>query len=151
MDAQLPFFARGEVIRGFGRGSKDLGIPTANFPDSVVDGLPREIETGIFFGWAQIEGKNEIHGMVVSIGWNPFYNNTKKTIETHILHDFGSDFYGSQLKVAITGYIRGEENYDSLDALIEAIQNDIRVAKERLQEPEMQKLKNADFFTNRKT
>ncbi len=36
-------------------------------------------------------------------GWNPFYNNTKKTIETHILHDFGSDFYGSQLKVAITG------------------------------------------------
>ena len=45
-----------------------MGIPTANFLDQVVDGLPEEIETGIFFGWAQIEGKNEIHGMVVSIG-----------------------------------------------------------------------------------
>ena len=24
----LPYFCRGEVIRGFGRGSKELGIPT---------------------------------------------------------------------------------------------------------------------------
>lgn len=24
----LPYFAVGEVVKGFGRGSKDLGIPT---------------------------------------------------------------------------------------------------------------------------
>ena len=24
----LPYFCRGEVVRGFGRGSKELGIPT---------------------------------------------------------------------------------------------------------------------------
>lgn len=24
----LPFFCRGQVVRGFGRGSKQLGIPT---------------------------------------------------------------------------------------------------------------------------
>ena len=67
MDAHLPVFAGGEVIRGFGRGSKDLGIPTANFPDEVVDKLPAEITTGIFFGWAQIDA-SPIYPMVVSIG-----------------------------------------------------------------------------------
>jgi len=24
----LPFYAKGKIIKGFGRGSKDLGIPT---------------------------------------------------------------------------------------------------------------------------
>ena len=67
MDAHLPFFASGEVIRGFGRGSKDLGIPTANFPDEVVDLLPDEIQTGIFFGWAKVDDF-PVHPMVVSIG-----------------------------------------------------------------------------------
>ncbi|KAJ8778279.1 hypothetical protein J1605_013778 [Eschrichtius robustus] len=28
----LPYFCRGQVVRGFGRSSKQLGIPTANFP-----------------------------------------------------------------------------------------------------------------------
>lgn len=27
----LPYFCRGEVVRGFGRGSKELGIPTGEF------------------------------------------------------------------------------------------------------------------------
>ena len=67
MESHLPFFARGEVIRGFGRGSKELGIPTANFPDEVVDALPKEIETGIFFGWAKVDSSS-IYPMVVSIG-----------------------------------------------------------------------------------
>jgi len=145
MEAHLPVFAGGEVIRGFGRGSKDLGIPTANFPDDVVDKLPAEITTGIFFGWAQID-QSPVYPMVVSIGWNPFYNNEKRTIETHVLHDFAEDFYGRQLRVAITGFIRPEKNYDSVDKLIEDIQNDIRTAKERLGEAHHQTLKGHPFF-----
>lgn len=31
----LPYFCRGEVVKGFGRGSKELGIPTGEF--NVVD------------------------------------------------------------------------------------------------------------------
>jgi len=145
MEAHLPVFAKGEVIRGFGRGSKELGIPTANFPDDVVDGLPKEIETGIFFGWAKVDA-SPIHPMVVSIGWNPYYNNTKKTIETHILHEFAEDFYGCQMKIVITGFIRPEQSYDSLDALIEAIHNDINVAKTSLHGDSHQTLKDHEFF-----
>ena len=32
-------------------------------------------------------------------GWNPFYNNTKRAMETHILHKFEpSDLYGQHLR-----------------------------------------------------
>jgi FAD synthase len=30
----------------------------------------------------------------MSIGWNPFYNNEKKTAEPWLLHEFDKDFYG---------------------------------------------------------
>uniref|UniRef100_A0A4W6GCN3 Riboflavin kinase n=1 Tax=Lates calcarifer TaxID=8187 RepID=A0A4W6GCN3_LATCA len=109
----LPFFCRGEVIRGFGRGSKELGIPTANFPDTVVDSLPADISTGIYYGWACV-GNGDVHKMVMSIGWNPYYKNTKKSMETHVIHKFKEDFYGEILSVVMVGYIRPERSYNSL-------------------------------------
>ena len=51
------------------------------------------------------------------MGWNPFYGNTKKSFETHIIHNFENDFYGSELIVVMLGYLRPEKNYDSLEAL----------------------------------
>jgi len=36
----------------------------------------------------------------MSIGWNPFYENKKRAMETHIVHKFEeADLYGRQLKV----------------------------------------------------
>lgn len=32
----LPYFCRGEVVRGFGRGSKELGIPTGELTGGVT-------------------------------------------------------------------------------------------------------------------
>lgn len=68
--------------------------------------------------------------------------------ETHILHDFNRDLYGSLLKVCIVGYLRPEKNFDSLDALITAIKNDIEDAKRLLDHPEYQKLKHHEFFNH---
>ena len=34
--------------------------------------------------------------------------------ETHIMHEFEADFYGSTLSVIMLGYIRGEENFSSI-------------------------------------
>lgn len=31
--AVLPFFAQGEIVKGFGRGSKELGFPTGKTTD----------------------------------------------------------------------------------------------------------------------
>ncbi|KAL4630136.1 riboflavin kinase-like [Arapaima gigas] len=146
MMRSLPYFCRGEVVRGFGRGSKELGIPTANFPDSVVDQLPADIGTGIYYGWASL-GNGNVHKMVMSIGWNPYYKNTKKSMETHVIHAFKEDFYGQVLSVVLVGYIRPEQNYSSLDALTAAINSDIEEAQRRLDLPEHQMLKEDNFFT----
>ncbi|XP_067839199.1 riboflavin kinase [Heptranchias perlo] len=141
----LPYFCRGEVVRGFGRGSKELGIRTANFPDSVVDNLPGDITTGIYYGWACV-GHGDVHKMVMSIGWNPYYKNTKKSMETHIIHTFKEDFYGEILSIVIVGYIRAEKSFESLDSLITAIYSDISEAKEKLDLPEHQCVKDDNFF-----
>ncbi|XP_014798149.1 PREDICTED: riboflavin kinase-like [Calidris pugnax] len=84
--------------------------------------------------------------MVLSIGWNPFYKNIKKSVETHIIHTFKEDFYGEILSIVIIGYIRPEKNFDSLEALISAIQEDIEEAKRQLDLPEHLKLKEDNFF-----
>ncbi|XP_063769918.1 riboflavin kinase [Pseudophryne corroboree] len=145
----LPYYCRGKVVRGFGRGSKELGIPTANFPEDVVDNLPADLTTGIYYGWGCV-GNGEVYKMVMSVGWNPFYKNTKKSVETHIIHQFEEDFYGETLSIVIVGYIRPEESFDSLDALISAIYNDINEAKKQLDLPEFKKLKENYFNTSPK-
>lgn len=144
MDA--PLRLKGEVVRGFGRGSKDLGIPTANFPESTVEGIPEDLCAGVYFGWARLGGNDTVYPMVMSIGWNPFYHNTKKTAETHILHQFDEDFYGQELSVLCVGFIRAECDFESLQALIEAIENDISVARSALALPLFAADKMDDFL-----
>ena len=113
----FPYYASGTVVKGFGRGSKELGIPTANFPDDVVNKLPDMYQQGVYFGWANVDN-GPVHKMVMSIGNNPYYNNEKRTMETHIMHKFDSDFYGSQLKIVMTGYLRAMTNFKCLGKTI---------------------------------
>ncbi|XP_022166944.1 putative riboflavin kinase [Myzus persicae] len=129
----LPFYASGIVVKGFGRGSKDLGIPTANFSRDVIKDLPENISTGVYFGWAQVD-KSPVYMMVMSIGWNPFYQNVEKSMEIHILKQFDEDFYGSNLKVKVIGFIRPELNFNSVDELVNTIHSDIEHAKQKLDE-----------------
>lgn len=70
--------------------------------------------------------------MVMSIGWNPFYKNTVRSVEVHIMHDFEQDFYGSHMNLIILGFIRPEYDYVSLESLVEDIRTDIQVAKDSL-------------------
>ncbi|XP_033207896.1 riboflavin kinase [Belonocnema kinseyi] len=141
----LPYCASGKIVKGFGRGSKSLGIPTANLPEDVVDALPSEFGTGIYYGWASLD--KSIYKMVMSIGWNPFYKNEKKSMEVHLLHDFPNDLYDKELKVIITGYIRPEKDFSSVDELIREIKNDIAIAKDKLDEPKMCEFKAHSFLT----
>ncbi|KAI9793288.1 MAG: riboflavin kinase [Piccolia ochrophora] len=144
----FPLRVSGKVITGFGRGSKELGIPTANIPVSGLSvGGSTEVESGVYFGWAGLkkeegqrgeavgaagEGKEKVYKMVMSIGWNPFYKNTNRSVEVHILHTFPEDFYGAHMKLLILGFVRPEQDYGSLDALIADIKEDGEVAKRSL-------------------
>ncbi|GAA5992111.1 hypothetical protein JCM10908_001771 [Rhodotorula pacifica] len=123
-----PVYLQGWVTRGFGRGSKDLGCPTANLPDSSIQDVP--LETGVHFGFARVlfDGEDAVLPMVMSIGWNPFYNNDTRTAEVHVLHEYPGDFYGKELRVVVLGFVRPEYNYASMDALIKDINHDKLVA-----------------------
>ena len=72
----------------------------------------------------------------MSIGWNPFYGNTKKSVETHIIKKYDSDFYGRWMKLRICGFIRPELNFNGLEELINAIKDDVEHAKTHLDKDE---------------
>ncbi len=68
-----PVRIKGPVVKGFGRGSKELGIPTANLDvqilgQEILDAVP----PGVYFGYCLVsntEPVNQVHKMVMSIGW----------------------------------------------------------------------------------
>ena len=51
----------------------------ANYPEEVINSLPKALDTGVYYGWASLDG-NEVYKMVLSVGWNPFFKNTKKSM-----------------------------------------------------------------------
>ena len=65
-----PLLLSGEVVKGFGRGSKELGIPTANLPVEALGNSLDEIPAGVYYGWASVGDTDaEPCKMVMSIGW----------------------------------------------------------------------------------
>uniref|UniRef100_A0A0E0QXD5 riboflavin kinase n=1 Tax=Oryza rufipogon TaxID=4529 RepID=A0A0E0QXD5_ORYRU len=142
-----PWFIGGPVIKGFGRGSKVLGIPTANLPAENFSDVLSEHTSGVYFGWAGLSTRG-IYKMVMSIGWNPYFDNTEKTIEPWLLHDFGEDFYGEELRLVIVGYIRPEANFPSLESLIERIHEDARIAEKALNLPLYAKYTDSPYLRN---
>lgn len=153
--AELPFWKasipvdkiqlRGIVVNGFKRGSKELGVPTANLElweehKNKIDGLLPGVYWGTvqFITWANKDELINKFGekywenslrTALSIGWNPSFDNDLRTIEAYILEEFENDFYGEELNIEVTHYIRAESNYSSLDHLIMAIHNDIESTK----------------------
>lgn len=139
------FYIKGKVVKGFGRGSKELGIPTANVDADALRHSLAEAVTGIYCGWASIGDSGQVYKMCMSIGWNPFYNNTFKTAEPWILHDFDKPFYDQDIRLVVCGYVRPEANFSSLEALITRINKDGEVSKEALSRPELESFA-ADSF-----
>lgn len=79
-----PTVFRGTVIHGFGRGSKQLGCPTANLPTGPYAEKLGSLPLGVYWGLARVggsEGAGEVHGMALNLGWSPFFGNAEKTIE----------------------------------------------------------------------
>uniref|UniRef100_A0A6B2LPB7 riboflavin kinase n=1 Tax=Arcella intermedia TaxID=1963864 RepID=A0A6B2LPB7_9EUKA len=141
-------FFSGRVVSGFGRGSKQLGYPTANLEKDAFKNL-EEALVGVYYGFAQVEDEVP-HPMVMSIGWNPYFNNKEKSLEVHILKSYKDDFYGAQMKIIVVGFIRDMTTFSNLDELIKAIENDIKIAKEELNKPHNFEYINHPFWTKSK-
>jgi len=141
----FPLYIEGKVIQGFGRGSKQLGIPTANLPAEEYGSLLSNVPVGVYYGWANIDS-GEVYEMAMSVGWNPFFKNTKKTIEVHLIHKFPSDFYGAHMRVIALGFIRPMCDFKSLDELIDGIKGDIEYAQQQLLLPANKLFAQHHFF-----
>ena len=82
----------------------------------------------------------------MSVGWNPYYKNTVRSVEIHILHEFARDFYGYHLNILILGFIRPEYDYVSVESLIEDIKTDIEVTRRSLDREPYLRLKEDTFL-----
>ena len=118
----------GPVIQGDQRG-RDLGYPTANMsiaglhpPKFGVYAVKVDVLDGPF--------KGSYHG-AASIGVRPMFGENTPNCETY-LFDFKGDLYGTPLSVALVDYLRGEEKFDSLDALITQMGADCARARDIL-------------------
>ncbi len=62
---------KGPVVRGFGRGSRLLGIPTANLDvEALGPAVAHAACTGIYLAWASVgPAPAPVHKAVMSIGW----------------------------------------------------------------------------------
>ncbi|MDZ7835404.1 MAG: bifunctional riboflavin kinase/FAD synthetase [Alkalibacterium sp.] len=116
----------GFVIHGDARG-RDLGYPTANIYPHPYVMVPKRGVYAVKF-WVNDEW---LDGMA-SIGYNPtFGHRPSYSIEVHIF-DFSEDIYGEDVKVKWVDYLRDEIKFNSVEELIERLDQDELDAKESL-------------------
>lgn len=108
----------GRVVHGDARG-RLLGFPTANIEVENFVKLPR---IGVYAVEILVGG--QVYKGMASIGHNvTFEPNRPLTVEVYIL-DFSDDIYGEEVTVFWHDYLRGEEKFDSIDALIAQLKQD---------------------------
>lgn len=127
-----PFALVGSVVHGERRG-RELGFPTANLSFSDPVALPPD---GIYAAHATWGGEHVLDprdgaDAVISLGTQPTFGGRVRLLETHLL-DRNEDLYGERMRVEFRGWIRGQERYDSVDALIAQMGHDVKRTREVL-------------------
>jgi len=119
-----PHQVRGTVIRGDGRGGSTLGLPTANVDVPPGVALPAE---GIYAGrYHRPDGS--VHHAALSYGRRPtFYRDGQPLLEAHLV-GCSSDLYGEEARVDFVERLRGEERFDSAEALASQMHADVERA-----------------------
>ena len=113
-----PIMLEGNVVHGKSLGKK-LGYPTANL--HIQEDYKLIPGQGVYVVRSCIEG-TIVYGMM-NIGTNPTVGGVAQTIETYFF-DFDSDLYGKRLSIEILSKIRSEQNFESVELLIEAMKED---------------------------
>lgn len=116
----------GIIVHGFQRGSKSLGVPTANVEMTEVNlAILKDTVPGIYMAYCK--HRDTVYKAAVSVGWNPCYDNAVKTLEAYLItKEDLPDFYGELVSVQLCRYIRPEGLYDTFDGLLIAISQDIQ-------------------------
>lgn len=114
-----PVSVRGAVVRGDARG-RELGFPTANLSADFEGLRPAD---GVYAGWV-LRGEVR-HMAAISVGANVTFDPAGEArIEAFVL-DFSGDLYGQVLEVQFEDRLRGMSAFDSVDALVAQMQQDV--------------------------
>ena len=116
-----PYTLRGSVAHGDARGGAELGFPTANLEVATEVIVPA---IGIYAGAAVLDDGTRWPA-AISIGVRPqFYEDGHLLIEAHLV-GFDGDLYETSVDLAFFERLRGEERYDSVEALVAQIGRDV--------------------------
>lgn len=136
-----PFQLTGKVIRGNQLG-REIGFPTANLqvnePNKLIPAYgiyavrarvvtPPDILTGPY---QQPEETTPMLGMGY-IGNRPTVDGLERSIEVH-LFDYSEDLYNKFLRVEFVHFIRADERFDSVEAMMARMKQDEKEAREIL-------------------
>lgn len=103
---------------------RTLGFPTANLKIEDEYVIPKP---GVYAGYVKV--LDQTYKSIVNIGHNPTINTQEQLmVETHIL-DFNQEIYGEVIHQGFTKRLRDELKFDSIEALIEAMENDEKEAR----------------------
>ncbi|MDX3771601.1 bifunctional riboflavin kinase/FAD synthetase [Streptomyces sp. NBC_01707] len=119
-----PHRVEGIVVRGAQRG-REMGFPTANVETLPHTAIPAD---GVYAGWLNANG--ETMPAAISVGTNPQFDGTERTVEAYAIDRVGLDLYGLHVSVDFLAYVRGMAKFDSLDDLLVAIAADVKRAGE---------------------
>jgi riboflavin kinase / FMN adenylyltransferase len=120
-----PYELFGTVVTGDGRG-RQLDFPTANV--ALPDRSCRPAE-GIYAGTLVAEDGVE-RVSAISLGRRPTFYDTADAalLEVHVL-DFDGDLTGQHVRVRFVERLRGEERFDTVDALVEQMRRDVEATR----------------------
>jgi len=116
-----PYMIAGSVVQGDNRG-REIGFPTANI-ETTHELIP---PNGVYAVLVKI--RNEFKNAVANIGVRPTFNKSERTIEVHLL-DYDNSLYHHDLSIYFIKKLRDEVRFESVEALINKIKNDIFRAK----------------------
>ena len=126
-----PVAVRGVVQRGDGRG-RDLGFPTAN----VAVGPTAVPADGVYAGLLRVPDEGWELPAAVSVGTNPtFAGERARRVEAYVLDRDDLELYDRTVEVVFVHRLRGMVRFDSADALVAAMRDDVDRARELLRLP----------------
>lgn len=121
-----PHRVRGVVVPGDQRG-RTMGFPTANL-DCANEFVP---SAGVYAVWANVDGGTRLPA-VANLGVRPTFGaDGPVRFEVHLL-DWSGTIYGSEMDVSFVSRIRGEMQFDGIDALTAQIRADVHTARAHL-------------------
>lgn len=134
-----PHRVRGTVVHGDARG-RELGYPTANLGGELTGMVPAD---GVYAGWLRrvrhadgtavtSQDPDRVLPAAVSIGTNPTFDGQERRVEAYVLDRDDLDLYDEQVVVELVERLRPTLRFDSVDALLERMGEDVERVREVL-------------------